>query len=52
MPLCQQAVTDTGLVVTVTPFQQQHETNDCGLFSIAAAVHVANDEDVGSISFY
>ena len=34
-------MTDIGFVVTVTLFQQQHETNNCGLFSIAAAVHVA-----------
>ena len=50
--LYQQAVTDTGLVVTVTPFQQQQsESNNCGLFCIAAAVHVAEGEDVCSISF-
>lgn len=49
--LYQQAITDTGLVVTVVPIQQQRETNNCGLFSIAAAVHVASGEDVGSIIF-
>ena len=49
--LYQQAMTDTGLVVTVAPFQQQRKSNNCGLFSIAAAVHVANGDDVSSITF-
>ena len=51
MQLYQQAVTDAGLVVTVFPIQQQRGTNNCGLLSIAAAVHVANGDDVGSITF-
>ena len=42
LQLYQQAVTDAGLVVTVTPFQQQQsELSNCRLFCIAAAVQVA-----------
>ena len=41
---------DTGLVVTVIPIQQQCGCNNCRLLSIAAAVNVANGEDVGSIT--
>ena len=54
--LYQQAVTDTGLVVTnqvvtVAPFQQQVPgSNNCGLFCIAAAVEVAEGHDACSIS--
>ena len=51
MQLYQQVETDAGLVVTVVPLQQQRGTNNCGLSSIAAAVHVANGEDVGTITF-
>ena len=49
--LYQQAQTDTGLVVTVVLVQQQRGRKDCELLSIVAAVHAANGEDVGSITF-
>ena len=35
----------TGLIITVIPFQQQCEQN-CGLFSIAAALQIAEGDDL------
>ena len=41
-----------GLLVTVDPIQQQEEgSNNCGLFSIAAAYHVAKGDDITAIIF-
>ena len=36
--------------MTVSPIQQQRGCNNCRLLNIAAAVNVANGEDVGSIT--
>ena len=52
MQIVQQAVVDTGLVVTVAPFQQQlPESNNCGLFCITAAVEIAESRDACSVNF-
>ena len=39
------------LLVSVVPIQQQQETNNCGLFSIAAAYHAAVRSDIGLLTF-
>ncbi len=38
-----------GLVMTVVPIQQQEGSNNCGLFSIAAAYHAAKGNDIAAI---
>ncbi len=40
-----------GLVMTVVPIQQQEGSNNCGLFSIAAAYHAAKGNDIAAITF-
>ena len=40
-----------GLLVSVVPIQQQQGTNNCGLFSIAAAYHAAVRSDIGLLTF-
>ena len=40
-----------GLLVSVVPIQQQQGTNNCGLFSIAAAYHTAVRSDIGLLTF-
>jgi hypothetical protein len=41
-----------GLLVTVIPIQQQEkDSNNCGLFSIAAAYHAAKGNDIAAIVF-
>ncbi len=45
-------VDSNSLLLTVVPMQQQEfGSNNCGLFSIAAAYHTAKGNDVKSISF-
>ena len=39
------------LLVSVVTIQQQQETNNCGLFSIAAAYHAAVRSDIGLLTF-
>ena len=44
-------IMSNGLLVSVVPIQQQQETNNCGLFSIAAAYHTAVRSDIGLLTF-
>ena len=44
-------IMSNGLLVSVVPIQQQQETNNCGLFSIAAAYHAAVRSDIGLLTF-
>ena len=43
-------ISSNGLLVSVVPIQQQEDTNNCGLFSIAAAYHAAVSSDIGLIT--
>ena len=51
MQLYQPAVKDSLLMVTAVSIQQQEGATDCGLFSIAAAYHVAVCDDLKGITF-
>ena len=44
-------IASNGLLLTVVPIQQQKSgSNNCGLFAIAAAYHVAKGDDLGSFT--
>ena len=44
-------IASNGLLLTVVPIQQQKSgSNNCGLFAIAAAYHVAKGDDLGSLT--
>ena len=49
--LYKQLISSNGLLVSVVPIQQQGDTNNCGLFSIAAAYHAAVRSDIGLLTF-
>ncbi len=48
----QPLIAQHGLLLTVVPMQQQEEgSNNCGLFSIAAAYHAAKRDNIAAITF-